>query len=107
MEKYLNYFYNKINKKKSWGLRPLSGRNYLGRICCHHKSGGNKKKYYLCDFIRRYNSWGYLIKILKNTNYTSYIGIVILENGLICYNLLSESLNLGSWIFSGSYFKRI
>jgi ribosomal protein L2 len=95
MKKYLNYIFFKINKKISIGSRPLTGRNYLGIICCHHKSNGSKKKYYHIDFFRRQNSYGFILKILKNPNYTSFLGFLIYENGLFSYILLSETLKKG------------
>jgi len=71
MQKYLNYFFLKINKSLTVGSRPLSGRNFSGTICCHHKSGGNKKRLIFIDFFRRINNYGYIINIFKNTNYTA------------------------------------
>jgi ribosomal protein L2 len=103
MKKYLNYYIFKINKIISIGSRPLSGRNFLGTICCHHKSGGNKKKLILCDFFRRINNYGYILKIIKNNYYTSFIGGILYENGLFSYILLSETLLIGSKVYSGSF----
>jgi large subunit ribosomal protein L2 len=104
MKKYLNYIVLKINKRISIGSRPLSGRNYLGNICCHHKSGGNKKRFYYIDFYRRQNCYGYLLKILKNPNYTSFLGFFIYENGLFSYILLSETLKIGDICYSGTFY---
>lgn len=104
MLKYLHYFFFFINKKYTIGSRPASGRNFSGTICVHHKSGGNKNKYYFIDFIRRINDYGYIYKILKCTNRTALIGGIIYQNGLFSYILLTESLVVGSKIYSGSYF---
>ena len=101
MKKYLNYFFFKINKSISIGSRPLSGRNFLGTICVHHKSGGSKKRLYFIDFFRRINNYGYIIKIIKNNNFTALIGGIIYENGLFSYILLTETLIIGSKIYSG------
>lgn len=104
MKKYLNYFFFKINKVISIGSRPLAGRNFSGTICCHHKSGGNKKKLILCDFFRRINNYGYILRLIKNKNYTGLIGSIIYENGLFSYILLAETLVVGSKIYSGSFY---
>jgi large subunit ribosomal protein L2 len=103
MIKYLNYFIFSINKKVSIGTRPLSGRNFLGTICVHHQSGGNKKNYLYVDFYRRINSFGYIYKIIKCPNRTGYLGSIIYENGLFSYILLSEGLKINSKIYSGNF----
>lgn len=104
MLKYLHYFFFSVNKRSTIGSRPLAGRNFSGTICVHHKSGGNKNKYYLVDFFRRINSFGYVYKILKTPNFTAFLGGIIYENGLFSYIILSETLKLRSRIFSGSFF---
>lgn len=103
MKRYLNYILIKINKSLSIGSRPLSGRNFLGTICVHHKSGGSKKRLYSIDFYRRINNYGYIIKIIKNNKFTGLIGGIIYENGLFAYILLTETLMRGSKIYSGSF----
>jgi len=105
MLKYLHYFFFFINKKYTVGSRPMSGRNFSGTICVHHKSGGNKNKYYFIDFFRRINDFGYIYKILASRDRTGFIGGVIYQNGLFSYLLLTETLIIGSKIYSGSYFE--
>lgn len=104
MLKYLHYFFLLINKKFTIGSRPLSGRNFSGTICVHHKSGGNKNQYYFIDFYRRINNYGYIYKILKCSNRTAFLGGVIYENGLFSYILLTETLKIGARIYSGSFY---
>lgn len=104
MLKYLHYFFFFINKKYTIGSRPVSGRNFSGTICVHHRSGGNKNKYYFIDFFRRINDQGYIYKILKCQNRTAFIGGVIYQNGLFSYLLLTETLKIGSKIYSGSFY---
>ena len=103
MSKFLNYFFFSLKKKICIGTRPLSGRNFTGKICVHHKSGGNKNKFIFIDFYRRVNSYGYIYKILKSSNRTAFIGSVIYENGLFSHIILTENLKLGSKIYSGTY----
>jgi ribosomal protein L2 len=87
------------------GIRPLSGRNFLGKICVHHRSGGNKKKYLYIDFFRRINNYGYIYKIIKCSNRTALIGGIIYENGLFSHIIISETIKLGSKIYSGTNIK--
>jgi large subunit ribosomal protein L2 len=105
MSKYLNYFFYNIKKKLSIGTRPLSGRNFLGKICVHHRSGGNKKKYCYIDFFRRINNYGYIYKIIKSSNRTAFIGGIIYENGLFSYIIISETVKIGTKIYSGTIIK--
>lgn len=107
MNKYINYFFFYMNKKISIGIRPLSGRNFSGKICVHHKSGGNKKQYLNIDFFRRINSFAHIYKIIKSSNRTSLIAGVIYENGLFSYLSLTESLKIGDKIYSGIFNKII
>jgi len=101
MLKYLHYFFLSINKKYTIGSRSKSGRNFSGTICVHHKSGGNKNKHYFIDFFRRINDFGYVYKILKCSKRTAFIGGIIYQNGLFSYILLTETLIIGSKIYSG------
>jgi len=106
MLKYLHYFFLLINKKFTIGSRPLSGRNFSGTICVHHRSGGNKNKHYFIDFYRRINNFGYIYKILKCQSRTAFLGGVIYENSLFSYILLTETLKIGSKIYSGSFYNK-
>lgn len=56
MIKYINYYFKKLNKILTIGTRPLTGRNFLGVICCRHKSGGLKKNLILIDFYKKINN---------------------------------------------------
>jgi len=101
----LKYFFKFIEKKLRIGFVSNSGRNFLGVICVHHRGGGSKKKSYFVDFFRRLNSFGYIIKILKVPFYSSFLGLIVYQNGLSCYTLLSEQITIGSRIFSGFLLK--
>ncbi len=103
MSKYLNYLFYNIKGKLSIGTRLKSGRNLFGKICVYHKSGGNKNQYICIDFYRRINNFGYIYIVLKTVNRTAFIGGIIYENGLFSYIILSEGLNLGDIIYSGSF----
>jgi large subunit ribosomal protein L2 len=101
MKKFLSYILKNFNKKLSIGIRPKSGRNFSGKICVHHKTGGNKNRYYNIDFYRRIESSGYLYKIIYNANRTSFLGGIIYENGLFSYIILTEKIKIGDKIISG------
>jgi large subunit ribosomal protein L2 len=102
MFKYLNFLFFNIKNKISIGVRPKSGRNFTGKICVHHRSGGHKKQYYFIDYFRRINNFGFLYKILQCSNRTAYIGAIIYENGLFSFNILTENIQIGHKIYSGS-----
>jgi large subunit ribosomal protein L2 len=104
MLKYLHYFFLLVNKKYTIGSRPKSGRNFSGTICVHHKSGKNKNQYYFIDFYRRVNDLGFIYKVLTSQNRTAFLGAVIYQNGLFSYILLSETLKVGSKVYSGTFY---
>lgn len=91
-----------ISKKLKFGFVSKSGRNFSGKICVYHKGGGNKKCHLLVDFIRRVNSYGFIFKIIKHSLFSSLIGLIIYENGLSSYILLSENNNLYNKLYSGT-----
>jgi len=68
----------------------------------HHRCGGVKRNYCLIDFYRRINSFGIIYKIIKDLNRTAYLGSIIYENGLFSFIILSEGLQIGDKIYSGS-----
>jgi large subunit ribosomal protein L2 len=101
MLKFLKYFFYNLKKKVSIGIRPLTGRNFSGKICVYHKGGGKKNQYFFIDFYRRINSFGYIFKILRVKNRSAYIGAIIYENGLFSYIIIAEKIKLGSKVYSG------
>jgi large subunit ribosomal protein L2 len=103
IHKKLNYsLYSYLSKNLKVGTFFVGGRNFTGHICVHHRSGGVKKNYYLIDFYRRVNSFGLIYKIIKDLNRTAFLGSIIYENGLFSYIILSEGLQIGDKIYSGS-----
>jgi len=99
----INYnFFNNFSKLLKIGTFFLSGRNYSGKICVHHRFSGYKSTYYFIDFFRRINLFGKIYKIIKDINRTAFLGAIIYENGLFSYIILSEGSKLGDFIFSGT-----
>jgi large subunit ribosomal protein L2 len=78
-----------------------AGRNFLGRICVQHQSFISKRKVLLVDNLRRLNERGVVVKVIKNSFYTSYVGLIIYKSGLVSYILLAEGLRVGYKIYSG------
>jgi len=97
----LTYTFKIITKFLRFGYIPSSGRNFSGVICIRHKGGSHMKKSYFIDFFRRINLFGFVSKIIKSINFTGFLGLIIYQNGLSCYNLLSEHMKIGDKIYSG------
>lgn len=97
----IKYHFKKLLKSSNICLSSSGGRNFLGRVCVYHKGAGNKNIYRKLDFYRRLNQLGLILKILKDSNRTGYIGLILYENGLSSFVLLSEGLFKGYTIYSG------
>lgn len=102
MNLYVNYLFRTLTKKLKLGFLPSSGRNFTGRICIHHRGGGKKRCLYKIDFIRRINCFGLVLKRIKISFYSAFIGLIIYENGLSSYILLSNLVEEDMRLFSGT-----
>jgi len=94
----------RIGRMLRFGYVASSGRNFMGRICIRQIGGGNQHKKFYVDFYRRQNAFGYLSKIQKSAFYTGFLGLIVYQNGICNYTLLSENLCIGERIYSGSMF---
>jgi ribosomal protein L2 len=103
---FVNYIIKKIKKKNKNGYITSSGRNFAGIICVQHKGGGLKKNVYNIDFFRRLNNYGIVFKIFKVSFYSSFIGLILYQNGLSSYILLSNNVIIGDLIYSGTLLKK-
>jgi large subunit ribosomal protein L2 len=103
----LKYLFKRADRFLKFGSRSAGGRNFLGRICVEGRGGGNKRLYRLIDFKRRINSFGTVLKIIFDTNRTAFVGLILYENGLMSYIILSSGLILNSVIYSGTMFLQI
>lgn len=88
----MTYFIKKIRSKLRIGFNFGIGRSF-GKISVHHKGCFKVKNYKCLDFIRRINSYGFIFRIFKSNIFTSFLALVIYENGLSNYILLSENIN--------------
>jgi len=102
MKQYFNLF---LSKKLRVGFIFGSGRSF-GLISVHHRKCRTVKKAFYVDFFKRINSYGFIFKIIKTSLFTSFIGLIIYENGLSNYILLSENVNVDNILFSGSFIKK-
>lgn len=98
---YLNYCFYIINKKLRVGFISAAGRNFSGRICVYHRSGGHKRNSYRVDFYKRLNCFGVILKIIKTSFYSSFVGLILYENGFFSYQLLAENAFLYKRLYSG------
>jgi len=103
LDRKLNYtLHSYLSKNLKIGTSFKAGRNFTGTICIHHRNGGVKRKHTFIDYYRRINAFGLVYKIIKDLNYTAHIGAIIYENGLFSYIILSDNVNIGDKIYSGS-----
>jgi large subunit ribosomal protein L2 len=100
----LNYFFSKISLKLIKGKSFSGGRNFLGRICVKGRGSGHKRVFRSVDFFKRLNVFGFINKIMYDSNRTAPVVYILYENGLVCYSILTDGLKLGSRIFSGYSF---
>ena len=98
---YINYFFYSTNKKLRIGFLSQAGRNNTGKITVHHRSSGHKKSSYRIDFFKRINCFGYVLKIIKTSFFSSFVGLVFYENGVSSYMLLSEDQKINNYFYSG------
>lgn len=98
----LGYTFKSIIKNLRIGYVSAAGRNFFGKICVRHSGGANKKKNFYVDFVRRINLFGYVAKIQKTSFFTGYLGLVIFQNGISNYVLLSENVVIGERCYFGT-----
>jgi large subunit ribosomal protein L2 len=97
----VSFFIKRFSKKLTLGLSSCGGRNFKGRISVAHRGGGNKKKYRAVDRFRRLNQGGCVIKLFKFPALSAFLGVVVYDNGLSSFVLLSSEVKVGFRIFSG------
>jgi len=98
----VKFFFSFVFRKISFSFCKYGGRNFLGRICVYHKGGASKVKGLLIDRFRRLKQSGFIIKILKISGITAFIGLILYNNGLSSFIILSENTFLGSYIYFGA-----
>jgi large subunit ribosomal protein L2 len=86
-------------------IRPMKrsgGRNNQGRMTMRYVGGGHKRKYRLIDFKRDKDNMTATVKTIEyDPNRSSYIALVVYEDGEKRYILAPEKLAVGDTIMSG------
>jgi large subunit ribosomal protein L2 len=99
----MNYLLNKLDKDFRYGVVKSGGRNFLGRVCVNGRGGGNKKKYRVVDYLRRVCSMGRLLRISYDSFRSAFLGLLLYNNGLVSYIILSNDIFVGNFVYSGIY----
>jgi large subunit ribosomal protein L2 len=90
-------------KRLVTNLKKTGGRNNNGQISSYHKGGGHKKLYRNIDFSRSIREIkGYVKRIEYDPNRSSYIALIIYENGLLQYILAPKGLKVSDTIVSSN-----
>lgn len=105
MDKLLYRFFSlRFLKRSCFGLHHTGGRNFLGRVCVHHKGGGLKRRFLLLDRYRRLGQYGYVVKIFRGTFKSPFFGLILYDNGLVSPVTLVTGISAGWRLFSGAFF---
>lgn len=102
MYKSQKYVFDYFLKCFSFGWKVHSGRNFLGRVCVNHQGSGLKSNYVQIDKFRYLNQFGFILRVIKNSYRSGFLGYVLYDNGLSSFILLSDGLKTGYRFFSGS-----
>lgn len=96
---FIFFKFEKFFKKT---LVICSGRNFKGRICVYHQGRADKHQIFIIDRYRFLNLFGFILRIIDDFFRTAFVGLVIYENGLANFILLSEGVLKNAVIFSGN-----
>jgi large subunit ribosomal protein L2 len=88
-----SFFIKRIKKNLVVGFSSRAGRNCFGRRTIFTQGGGLRLYLHSIDFKRNINEFFCLLKIEKNINFTSFLGLICYANGFFCYILLSNFMN--------------
>lgn len=84
-------------------LKKHSGRNSHGKITVRHHGGGYKKKYRIIDFKRdKINKIATVKSIEYDPNRTSFISLLVYEDGEKRYIITPKDLKVGDRILSSN-----
>jgi large subunit ribosomal protein L2 len=97
----IKYYIKSKLKFLKIGKKSQGGRNFHGKVCVSGRGCLNKRNFILINFIKKLNSFGYIIKILMDYNRTSFIGFVIYVNGLSGFIQLCDRSKIGMKFYQG------
>lgn len=90
-------------KALTTGLSKNAGRNNTGRITMRRKGGGAKRLYRIIDFKRKkFNVSGTVERIEYDPNRTSFIALILYEDGERSYIIAPQRLSIGDKVISGA-----
>lgn len=82
-------------------MKNNAGRNNQGKITVRHQGGGTKKKYRVIDFKRdKFNKIATVKTIEYDPNRTSFISLVVYEDGEKRYIISPKGIKVGDKILS-------
>ena len=84
------------------GLSNTGGRINKGCIVSYNKGGGLKRRLFIIDFFRNYNSFGIVLKILKDKKRTGFVALVYIFIKKLVYILIAKNVKKGDLIYLGS-----
>jgi large subunit ribosomal protein L2 len=99
-----SFFIKRLKKNLVVGISSRAGRNCFGRKTIVTQSGGLRLYLHSIDFKRNINEFFCLLKIEKNINFTSFLGLICYSNGFFCYILLSNFMNVLNKMYLGFNF---
>lgn len=102
-----HFFFLRFLKRSFFGLHGTGGRNFLGRVCVHHKGGGLKKRFLFIDRYRRLGLFGHVLKVFRGTFKSPFIGLLLYDNGLVSFVTLTSGIFSGLRLFSGVSFNSL
>jgi large subunit ribosomal protein L2 len=83
-------------KSLTYGIKNNGGRNNNGLISSFHRGGGHKKAFRKIDFLRQIlDVPGIIYRIEYDPNRSSYIALIIYQNGYIRYILATDGIKEG------------
>ncbi len=83
-------------------LHKSGGRNARGRMCMHHKGGGEKRQYRIVDFKRCKDGIPATVKTLEyDPNRSAFIAFITYADGERSYILAPEGVVPGDTVISG------
>lgn len=100
------FVFKRFLRRSLFGLHGTGGRNFLGRICVHHKGGALKRRYLVVDRFRRLGQHGYIFKVFKDRIQSPDVGVLLYDNGLIGFVTLVCGMFAGLRLYSGAKIPR-
>ncbi len=90
-------------KNLTRAIHSKGGRNNQGKITVRHQGSGVKRRYRIIDFKRnKDNKIGFIKTIEYDPNRTSFISLVVYEDGEKRYIIAPKNISVGDKIISGT-----